>query len=58
MTGKRLRLNVHERAYILRLIAEDNKMHHELISRVVVRLVKKLEDDEALTTNQKKEKPL
>jgi hypothetical protein len=44
MTGRRLRLDDMERAYILRLIRENNKMHQELTSKPIVKLIKKLED--------------
>lgn len=43
MIGQRLRLNQHERAYLLRLIAEDNKnVGLEMIGKPVLKLMEKL----------------
>lgn len=46
MTGRRLRLNDNERAYLLRLIAEDNRFHEEMVSKSIIKLIAKLNDKE------------
>lgn len=45
MKGMRLRLNDVEREYLLRLVAADNKMHEQMISKAVITLIKKLQGE-------------